>query len=58
MHIKLVDRMQEHSRLVTGAMARETAQTKWAVDGILYLVHAASGEIERNRRLPDSVVAA
>ena len=58
MHIKLVDRMQEHSRLVTGAMARETAQTKWAVDGILDLVHAASGEIERNRRLPDSVVAA
>jgi len=50
--------MQEHSRLVTGAMARETAQTKWAVDGILDLVHAASGEIERNRRLPDSVVAA
>ena len=58
MHIKLVDRMQEHSRLVTGAMARETAQTKWAVDGILDLVHAASGEIERNRRLPDSVFAA
>src|SRR5204862_2390116 len=39
-------------------MARETAQTKWAVDGILDLVHAASGEIECNRRLPDSVVAA
>ena len=58
MHIKLVDRMQEHSRLVTGAMARETAQTKWAVDGILDLVHAASGEIECNRRLPDTVVAA
>ena len=58
MHIKLVDRMQEHSRLVTGAMARETAQTKWAVDGILDLVHAASSEIEYNRRLADSVVAA
>src|SRR6266566_4248231 len=58
MHMKAVDRMQEHSRLVTGAMARETAQTKWAVDGILDLVHAASGEIECNRRLPDSVVAA
>ena len=58
MHIKLVDRMQEHSRLVTGAMAREAAQTKWAVDGILDLIHAASGEIECNSRLPDSVVAA
>ena len=58
MHIKLVDRMQEHSRPVTGAMARDAAQTKRAVDGILDLVHAASGEIESNRRLPDSVVAA
>ena len=58
MHIKLVDRMQEYDRLVTGAKARETAQTKWAVDGILDLIHAAADEIERSRSLPDAVVAA
>jgi alkylation response protein AidB-like acyl-CoA dehydrogenase len=58
MRIKLVDRTQEYGRLVAGAMARETAQTKWAVDGILDLIHAAADEIERNRRLPDALVAA
>src|SRR6266702_3555710 len=58
MHMKLVDGMREYGCLVAGAMARETAQTKWAVDGILDRVHAASGEIERSRRLPDPVVAA
>src|SRR5262249_31957097 len=58
MHIKLVDRMQEYSRLVAGAKARETAQTKWAVDGILDRIHAAADEIERGRRLPDAIVAA
>jgi alkylation response protein AidB-like acyl-CoA dehydrogenase len=60
MHIKLVNRMQvqEHSRLVTGAMARETAQTKWAVNGILDHIHAAADEFERSRRLPDAVVTA
>jgi len=58
MHMKRVDRMQKNDRLMVGPMARDAAQTKWAVDGILDLVHAASGEIECNRRLPDSVVAA
>jgi alkylation response protein AidB-like acyl-CoA dehydrogenase len=38
--------------------ARETAQTKWAVDRILDLIQAAADEIERSRRLPDAVVAA
>ena len=58
MHVKLVDGMQEYGRLVAGANARETAQTKWAVDRILDLIHAAADEIERSRRLPDAVVAA
>jgi len=58
MHIKLVDRMQEYGRLAAGAKARETAQTKWAVDSILDLVHASADEIERSRRLPDAVVTA
>jgi alkylation response protein AidB-like acyl-CoA dehydrogenase len=58
MHMKLVDRMQEYGRLVAGAKARETAQTKWAVDRILDVIHAAAAEIERSRRLPDAVVTA
>src|SRR5438093_4629343 len=58
MHIKLVDRTQEYGRLMTGSMARDTAQTKRAVDGVLDLIHAAADEIERSRRLPDAVVAA
>src|SRR5437899_3461401 len=62
MHIKPVDRMQKYDRLYdrfgVRSMARDTAQTKRAVDGILDLVHAAADEIERSRRLPDAVVAA
>jgi alkylation response protein AidB-like acyl-CoA dehydrogenase len=58
MHMKPVDRMQKNDRPMVGAMARDTAQTKRAVDGVLDLVHAAADEIERSRRLPDAVVAA
>ncbi|MDQ8729730.1 acyl-CoA dehydrogenase family protein [Bradyrhizobium sp. LHD-71] len=39
-------------------MARDTTSTKRAVDGILDLVRAATDEIERGRRLSDTVVAA
>jgi alkylation response protein AidB-like acyl-CoA dehydrogenase len=58
MHIKLVDRLQNNDRFTVDSMARDTAQTKRAVDGILDLVHASADEIERSRRLPDTVVAA
>src|SRR5215207_2267023 len=58
MHIKLVDRLQNNDRFTVDSMARDTAQTKRAVDGILDLVHASADEIERSRRLPDAVVAA
>ena len=58
MHMKPVDRMQKNGRLMVGSMARDTAQTKRAVNGVLDLVHAATDEIERSRRLPDAVVAA
>src|SRR5256885_13693183 len=57
MHMTPVDRMQKSGRLMAGSMARDTAQTKRAVDAILGLVHAATDEIERGRRLPDAVVA-
>jgi indole-3-acetate monooxygenase len=43
MHIKL-DRLQKNDRLIVDSMARETAQTKRAVDGILDLIHAAADE--------------
>jgi hypothetical protein len=55
MHIKL---LQKNDRLIVDSMARDTAQTKRAVDGVLDLVHASADEIERSRRLPDAVVAA
>src|SRR5205823_9135427 len=58
MHLKPVDRMQKYDRLGVRSMARDTAQTKRAVDGVLDLIHAAADEIERSRRLPDAVVAA
>src|SRR5438876_5895433 len=58
MHMKRVDRMQKNDRLMVGPMARDTAQTKRAVDRVLHLVQAAADEIERSRRLPDAVVAA
>ena len=57
MHIQSVDRMK-NGRPMVAATANETAQTKRAVDRILHLLHAAADEIERNRRLPDAVVAA
>ena len=57
MHIKL-DRLQKNDRLIVDSMARDTAQTKRAVDRVVNLVHAAADEIERSRRLPDAVVAA
>ncbi|MEH2622264.1 alkylation response protein AidB-like acyl-CoA dehydrogenase [Bradyrhizobium sp. AZCC 1719] len=56
--MKSVDRMQKNGRLMVGSMASDTLRTKRAVDGVLHLVHAAADEIERNRRLPDAVVAA
>jgi alkylation response protein AidB-like acyl-CoA dehydrogenase len=56
MHIKL-DRLK-NDRLILDSMARDTAQTKRAVDRVVNLVHAAADEIERSRRLPDAVVAA
>jgi alkylation response protein AidB-like acyl-CoA dehydrogenase len=58
MHMKLVDRLQDNHHLSVSPMARDTAQTKRAVDGVLDLIHAAADEIERGRRLPDAVVAA
>src|SRR5947199_7669482 len=58
MQLKPVDRMQKYDRPGMRSMARDTAQTKRAVDGVLDLVHAATDEIERCRRLPDAVVAA
>lgn len=39
-------------------MARDTASTKRSVDGILDLIRGAADDIERDRRLPDTVVAA
>jgi alkylation response protein AidB-like acyl-CoA dehydrogenase len=39
-------------------MTRDVAQTKHAVDGIIDFVRASADEIERNRRLPDALVAA
>jgi indole-3-acetate monooxygenase len=39
-------------------MARDTAATRQAVDGILDLVQASADEIERNRRLPDALATA
>jgi alkylation response protein AidB-like acyl-CoA dehydrogenase len=39
-------------------MTREVAQTKHAVDGIFDFVRASADEIERDRRLPDALVAA
>jgi alkylation response protein AidB-like acyl-CoA dehydrogenase len=50
--------MQKSGRLMVGSMARDTAQTKRAVDGVLDLIHSAADEIERSRRLPEAVVAA
>src|SRR5258708_29107399 len=58
MHMKPADRMQKHGRLMMDSRARDTAQTKRAVDGVLDLVHAAVDEIECSCRLPDAVVAA
>src|SRR5437764_4525036 len=58
MHMKPVDRMQKNGRVTMGSMARDTAQTKRAVNGVLDLVHTAAGEIELSRGLPDAVVAA
>src|SRR5436190_21144970 len=58
MHIKPVDRMQKNGRVVVGSMASATARAKRAVGGILHAVRAAADETERNRRLPDAVVAA
>src|SRR5690349_17444307 len=39
-------------------MVPDTASTKRAVDGILELIRGSADEIERGRRLPDTVVAA
>jgi hypothetical protein len=47
MPMNLVGRMQKSRRPMVGSMARDTAQTKRAVDGILHLVHTAGDEIER-----------
>src|SRR5438477_7299593 len=43
---------------MVGSMASATARAKRTVDGILHAVRAAADETERNRRLPDAVVAA
>jgi len=58
MPMKLVDSMQKSPRPMVGAMSRDTAQSKRAVEEVLHLVRAAGDEIERSRRLPDAVVAA
>jgi alkylation response protein AidB-like acyl-CoA dehydrogenase len=58
MHANPVDRFQKCRRLLVDSTARDTAQTKRAVDGILDLIHAAADETERSRRLPDAVVTA
>jgi alkylation response protein AidB-like acyl-CoA dehydrogenase len=58
MHMKPVNGMQKHGRVMVGSMAGGTARTKRAVNEVLHSVHAAADEIERSRRLPEAVVAA
>ena len=56
MHMKPVDRMQKNGRLMVGSMARDTAQTKRAVDGVLDLIHAAADAAAGHSRATASAV--